>query len=131
MNDVKLTEVWTVHAPSFYLMINWAKFIESEVSPESQWETVFALLKAGSRGMLGDDLSIHLKCSENLQGNGSLSTPFSKDLLNFVTREDVPPSEIILSYREERDSQFDSTNRDRGTSRREWCEHFEAVHSCC
>jgi len=91
MNDVKLTEVWTVHAPSFYLMINWAKFIESEVSPESQWETVFALLKAGSRGMLGDDLSIHLKCSENLQGRTfrhlkSSSLTEKKEILNLIAQ---------------------------------------------
>ncbi len=63
MIGANVTEVQLWRAPPFYLMIDRQKFSE-RMTEESQWETLLALLKAGSRGLLGDDLVIHLKSSD-------------------------------------------------------------------
>ncbi len=69
MSDAIITEVQMWHEPPFYLTIKWTDFSNC-MSEESQWETLLALLKAGSRSLLGDNMVIHLKSSENPWGYG-------------------------------------------------------------
>ncbi len=69
MSGASIIEVQQWHAPPFYLMLEWSKFSEL-LTEESQWETLLALLIAGSCGLLRNELVIHLKASNNPWGYG-------------------------------------------------------------
>lgn len=75
MNEARMIEVRTKFAPSFYIIINWEKFTGKDHTLESQWETIIALLKSGSRNLMGHKLAIVLNSSEEAPGN-SVSSRF-------------------------------------------------------
>lgn len=75
MSNARLIEVQLWHSPPFYLAIEWSRF-RNTMTEDSQWETLLALINAGSRYTLGPDPVIHIKSSTNPWGYGDLAFPF-------------------------------------------------------